>query len=118
MQRLLSGSRLLLGLAVPALVAYGAVRLLASYWAWLALFVAAAYLIMLVVTLAALVLYFWFGLPADLDVRAPLCDEKDESSPHPDRERGTTGSSPASSEVMPASWQSTSGTKEKPKRRS
>lgn len=95
MQRLLSGSRLLLDLAVLGVVAYAAVRLLARYWAWLAVFVALAYLIMLAVTFAAILLYIWFGLPAELDVRAPLCDEKDESCPDADRERGSTGSSQA-----------------------
>lgn len=86
MQRLLAGSRLLLGVAALGLVAYVAVRLLARFWAWLALFVALAYLIMLAVTFAAILLYIWFGLPADLDVRAPLCDEKDESYPCPDQQ--------------------------------
>jgi len=98
-------------------VAYGAVRLLARFWAWLALFVALAYLIMLVVTSAAILLYLWFGLPAELDVYAPLCNGKEESCPHPDQERATTGSSRSNAEVMPGSWQSTSGTKEKPRRR-
>lgn len=95
MQRLLSGSRFLLALAALGLVAYGAVRLLARYWAWLAVFVALAYLIMLVVTFAAILLYIWFGLPAELDVYAPLCDGKKESCPHADQERGSTGSSQA-----------------------
>lgn len=95
MQRLLSGSRFLLALAALGLVTYGAVRLLARHWASLAIFVALAYLIMMAVFFPAFLLYLWFGLPAELDVHAPLCDEKDESSPHRDRERGSTGNSQA-----------------------
>jgi len=97
MQRLLSGSRFLLALAALGLVTYGAVQLLARHSAWLALCVVLAYLIMMVVFFAAFLLYLWFGLPPELDVYAPLSDEKDESSPHPDRERGSTGNSQAAS---------------------
>lgn len=96
MQRLLWGSRLLLGLAVLGVVAYAAVRLLGRFWAWLALFVALAYLIMLVVTFAAILLYIWFGLPAELDVYAPLCDGKEESCPDADQEGRTGGNGLAS----------------------
>lgn len=93
MQRLLSGSRVLLGLAALGLVAYVAVRLLARFWAWLALFVALAYLIMLAVTFAAILLYIWFGLLAELDVHAPQCDEeKREATVGQDDKHKTTGS--------------------------
>lgn len=92
LERLLPVCRLLLGLAAPALLAYAAVQLLGRYWAWLAILAGSAYLVMLAVTFAAILLYLWFGLPGELDVHAPLCDEKGERCAGAEQDReGATG---------------------------